>query len=204
MPTFVEAAVRAGHRSRAERAAAAFALWAEAIGRDRPAALAARCRALLEPDDPEPHFRHALRLHRTGDREPERARTALLYGEYLSRERRRKDARVHLREAAETFRRHRARLWLDRARSELRASGEDWGTAEDRAPGRGGVTETLTARQHEIVALVAAGATNKEVAARLCLSPRTVDYHLRRIFAQLGLTSRADLIRRFTAGPKPC
>ncbi|QKV91417.1 AAA family ATPase [Streptomyces sp. NA02950] len=200
VPTYVEAAVRAGHRSRAQRAAANFTRWAEAVGRGWPTALAARCRALLEADDAERHFRHALSLHRTGEREVERARTALLYGEYLGRERRRMDARGQLREAAEIFRRHRARLWLDRARAELRAMGEDWCAEEEHDPGPGGAAGALTSRQRQIAGLVATGATNKEVAARLCLSPRTVDYHLRRIFERLGLTSRADLIRRFTAG----
>ncbi|MET8677137.1 AAA family ATPase [Streptomyces sp. NPDC004647] len=203
VPTYVEAAVRAGERPRAERAAANFNRWAEAIGRGWPAALAARCRALLEADDAETHFRHALRLHRTADRELERARTALLYGEYLNRERRRGDARVQLREAAEVFRRHRARLWLDRTRAELRAGGDDWrdpDTAESDIPDLGIAARTLTSRQRQIVWLVATGATNKEVAARLYLSPRTIDYHLRRIFERLSMTSRADLIRRFTTG----
>ncbi|MGP3998818.1 AAA family ATPase [Streptomyces sp. 8N706] len=198
VPTYVEAAVRAGEGPRAERAAAHFTRWAEAIGRGWPVALAARCRALLEADDAEAHFRQALRLHPTADRELERARTALLYGEYLNRERRRADARVQLREAAEVFRRHRAPLWLDRARAELRAGGDDRGAAYGDVPALSDIAQTLTARQHQIVSLVAAGATNKQVAARLCLSPRTIDYHLRRIFARLGMTSRADLIRWFT------
>jgi DNA-binding CsgD family transcriptional regulator len=198
VPSYVEAAVRAGERSRAERAAAAFAAWAEAIGGGWPAALAARCRALLETGDAEEHFRRALRLHPVGDRELELARTALLYGEYLNRERRRADARAQLREAADIFRRHGARLWLDRTRAELRATGDD--PAQHEAPGHEAPSAALTSRQHEIVRLVAQGATNKEVAARLCLSPRTVDYHLRRVFERLGITSRADLIRRFAAG----
>ncbi|MGP3948964.1 AAA family ATPase [Streptomyces sp. 7N604] len=200
VPTYVEAAVRAGHRSRAERAAATFTRWAEATGREWPAALAARCRALLQADDAETHFRHALRLHRSGDRELERARTALLYGEYLNRERRRGDARVQLREAAEVFRRYRARLWLDRTRAELRAGGDDGRATGPDGPEPVGAARSLTSRQRQIVRLVAGGATNKEVAARLCLSPRTIDYHLRRIFERLGMTSRADLIRLFASG----
>ncbi|MBT2369135.1 AAA family ATPase [Streptomyces sp. ISL-10] len=202
-PTYVEAAVRAGHRPRAERAAASFIRWAEAIGRGWPAALAARCRALLEADHAEEHFRLALHLHPPGDRELERARTALLYGEHLNRERRRADARAHLREAAEVFRRHRARLWLDRTRAELRAAGDDGPTEDTDSAGPSSATGMLTSRQHQIILLVAKGATNKEVAARLCLSPRTVDYHLRRIFERLGVTSRADLIRRFATKPAP-
>ncbi|MFF3326761.1 AAA family ATPase [Streptomyces sp. NPDC002889] len=200
VPSYVEAAVRAGDRPRAERAAATFAPWAQAIGRGWPAALAARCRALLETGDTEEHFRRALRLHPSGDRELELARTCLLYGEYLNRERRRADARAQLREAADVFRRHGARLWLDRTRAELRATGDDWDPAEDEAPALEVRPDTLTPRQQQIARLVAEGATNKEVAARLCLSPRTVDYHLRRIFERLGITSRADLIRRRAAG----
>ncbi|MBC2901609.1 helix-turn-helix transcriptional regulator [Streptomyces cupreus] len=199
VPSYVEAAVRAGDRPRAERAAAAFAPWAEAVGRGWPTALAARCRALLETGDTEQHFRSALLLHPIGDRELELARTCLLYGEYLNRERRRADARAQLREAADIFRRHGARLWLDRTGAELRATGDDWDPTENEAPAVEGRTGTLTSRQRQIVRLVAQGATNKEVAARLYLSPRTVDYHLRRIFERLGITSRSDLIRRCAA-----
>ncbi|MGW1958063.1 AAA family ATPase [Streptomyces sp. NPDC001920] len=196
VPSYVEAAVRAGERQRAERAVAAFVPWAEAIGRGWPTALATRCRALLATGDAEHHFRRALRLHPIGERELELARTSLLYGEYLNRERRRADARAQLREAADVFRRHRARLWLDRARAELRATGDEWDPAQNEAPAPEAGPPILTPRQQQIVRLVAQGATNKEVAARLCLSPRTVDYHLRRVFERLGITSRADLIRR--------
>ncbi|WP_113700904.1 AAA family ATPase [Nonomuraea lactucae] len=199
VPAYVEAAVRTGERARAERAAASFIRWAEAVGRGWPVALAARCRALLGAADAERHFREALRLHPSADREFERARTALLYGEFLNRERRRGDARVPLREAAEIFRRHRASLWLDRTRAELRASGDDGSATDPAAPAPGEAATALTSRQSQIAELVAAGATNKQVATSLSLSPRTVDYHLRRIFQRLGITSRADLIRRLTA-----
>lgn len=149
----------------------------------------------------ESSVRRALRLHAPGDRELELARTALLYGEYLRRERRRAESRVQLREAAEIFGRHRARLWLDRVRAELRAGGDNASAeATDGAhAARPAGTAGLTDRQREIVQLVATGATNKDVAARLCLSPRTVDYHLRRVFQQLRITSRAELIRWFGA-----
>ncbi|MFI0352257.1 AAA family ATPase [Actinomadura sp. 9N407] len=201
VPAYVEAAVRAGEGHRAESAAMAFTRWAEAIGGSWPAAQAARCRALLRIGDSEKNYQEALRLHRTGERELERARTELLYGEHLSRERRRGEARVHLREAADIFQRHRASLWLERARAELRAGGDDWNATGRDGPGHAielaGTASVLTARQRQIVELVAAGATNKEVAARLSLSPRTVDYHLRRVFERLGITSRGDLIRRF-------
>ncbi|MFE9773599.1 LuxR C-terminal-related transcriptional regulator [Streptomyces sp. NPDC005931] len=200
VPSYVEAAVRAGDLPRAERAVARFAPWAEAIGRGWPTALAARCRALLGTGDTEGHFRHALRLHPIGDRELELARTCLLYGEYLNRERRRADARAQLREAADIFRRHGARLWLDRTRAELRATGDDGEPTESPAAVRGSWSTVLTSRQQQIVRLVAQGATNKEIAAQLYLSPRTVDYHLRRVFERLGITSRADLIRRCTVG----
>ncbi|MBA8956353.1 AAA family ATPase [Actinomadura namibiensis] len=193
VPTYVEAAVRAGRRERAERAAAAFDRWAGQIGRGWPAALAARCRALLDTGDPDRHYREALRLHRSGGRELERARTALLYGEHLNRERRRGEARVQLRDAAEVFRRHRAGPWLERARAELRAGG-------DGGPDPAATDAVLTSRQRQIARLVAEGATNKEVAARLSLSPRTVDHHLRHVFERLGITSRTDLVRRFATG----
>lgn len=120
----------------------------------------------------------------------ERARTELLFGEYLCRARRRSDARPHPRAALETFDRLGAPVWADRAREELRASGE---TARRREPG---AMATLTPQERRIVAAVSEGATNREVAAQLLLSPRTVDYHLRKVFQKLGISSRTELIGR--------
>jgi DNA-binding NarL/FixJ family response regulator len=190
LPDLAEAAVRAGRPEVAEAAATRFAGYA---ADDAPAwqrALAARCRALITrpAEAREQLLSEALALH---DRERpfSRARTLLLLGEHLRRERRRVEARAHLRVATETFERLGAAPWEARARAELRATGE-------RVRKREPTTLTqLTPQQLHIVRLVAEGATNKEVAAQLFLSPRTVDHHLRNVFAKLGISSRAELIR---------
>jgi DNA-binding CsgD family transcriptional regulator len=116
-----------------------------------------------------------------------RARTELLYGEWLRRQRRRIDARRHLRSALERFGALGTAPWETRARAELRASGE---TARRRDPS---TRDQLTPQELQIARLVATGKTNPEVAAQLFLSPRTIDYHLRKVFAKLEIASRAEL-----------
>jgi DNA-binding CsgD family transcriptional regulator len=115
------------------------------------------------------------------------ARTELVYGEWLRRRRRRIDARRHLRSALECFARLGMAPWEARARSELRASGE---TARRRDPS---TLDQLTPQELQIARLVAGGRSNPEVAAQLFLSPRTIDYHLRKVFSKLDIASRADL-----------
>jgi DNA-binding CsgD family transcriptional regulator len=137
----------------------------------------------------EEHFTTALALHREVDRPFDLARTQLLYGEYLRRTRRRADARGQLRAAADAFERLGARPWAERAHRELRATGE---VARKRDPSTLG---DLTPQELQIARFVADGATNKEVAAQLFLSKRTIDYHLRKIFTKLDITSRSDLVR---------
>jgi DNA-binding NarL/FixJ family response regulator len=119
----------------------------------------------------------------------ERARTELLYGEWLRRERRRQEARVHLRAALDLFRGLGMRLFAERAEAELRASGE---TARKRDPS---TLDDLTPQELQIAGLVAEGQTNKEIGAQLFISPRTVDYHLRKVFSKLGISSRTQLVR---------
>ena len=119
----------------------------------------------------------------------QRARTELLYGEWLRRERRRTDARGHLRTALEMFRTMSAAPWAERAEAELQATGE---TARKRDVS---AAEQLTPQELQIAGLVTEGLTNKEIAAQLFLSPRTVDYHLRKVFTKLGIASRTELIR---------
>jgi DNA-binding CsgD family transcriptional regulator len=149
----------------------------------------ARCEALLETRPPAEAFEQALEL---ADALPpfERARTELLFGEWLRRERQRKQARPHLRTAAEAFRRLGADPWTARAESELRATGE---TVRRRDPS---TLAELTPQELQIAGLVAEGLTNREIAAQLFLSPRTIDYHLRKVFNKLGITARSELIRR--------
>ena len=110
-------------------------------------------------------------------------------GEHLRRHRHRSDAREHLRAALEGFERLDAASWADRARAELRASGE---TARKRDPSR---LSQLTPQELQIARFVAEGLSNKEVAAQLFLSPRTIDAHLRNVFAKLGISSRTQLAR---------
>jgi len=151
-------------------------------------ALLARCEALVGARDPDEAFGEAIAA--AAALPPlQRARTELLYGEWLRRERRRGDARGHLRTALEVFRTLGAVPWAERAEAELRATGETVRKRDVSA------VEQLTPQELQIAGLVTGGLTNKEIAAQLFLSPRTVDYHLRKVFTKLGITSRAELIR---------
>jgi DNA-binding CsgD family transcriptional regulator len=187
-PDLIEAAVRA---SRPEEAAAALPRFEAWAGHSAPSAQPrlAVCRALLaEGEEATRHFEDALRLGEQA-RPFDFARTRLLYGEHLRRLRRRTDARVHLRAALEAFERFRAEPWAERARTELRASGE---TARRRDPM---TVDQLTPQELQIARFVAQGLANKEVASQLFLSPRTIDSHLRNVFAKLGIKSRTQLAR---------
>jgi DNA-binding CsgD family transcriptional regulator len=190
MPDLVEAYVRTGERERAGSALAGLEGFAEPEGPGWARALAARCQALLaRGEDAEREFERALGLHAEADRAFDRARTALLYGEFLRRERRRIDARAQLRAALEVFEQLGAAAWAHRARVELRASGE---SARRRDPS---TIDDLTPQELQIARFVAEGLSNKEVAAQLFLSPRTIEYHLRHVFRKLGITSRTQLAR---------
>jgi DNA-binding CsgD family transcriptional regulator len=194
-PDLVEAALRADRIERAQTALAVFERWATAAALPWALAVLARCRGLLSAGRTAvAHFEEAVALHGEGERPFDQARTRLLFGELLRRERRRIDARPHLRSALDTFERLGAAPWAERAATELRASGE---TARRREPGSAG---ELTPQELQIARLVAEGSTNKEVAAQLFLSPRTVDYHLRKVFMKLGISSRAELHRLELAG----
>ncbi|MET8309672.1 AAA family ATPase [Micromonospora sp. NPDC005173] len=187
LPDLVEAAVRAGRPERAAEPERLLDEWAETTGRPALAALAHRCRALTASDgEAEQHFGSAVRLHRGGSA-VDQARTGLLYGEWLRRARRKLEARGHLRDALDTFTALGAEPWAHRARAELRASGD---AAE---PSLGGPLSRLSPQEREVVRLAATGATNREIAAQLFLSPRTVGHHLYRAFPKLGVTSRTDL-----------
>jgi DNA-binding CsgD family transcriptional regulator len=191
LPDLVEAAVRAGRLDVAESGAMRLAKYADEGGPDWAKELASRGRALIShsPETKEKLLSEALIAHARDQRAFSKARTLLLLGEHLRRERRRAEARPHLRSAVETFQRLGATPWEKRARAELRATGE---RARRREPS---TLTDLTPQQIQIARLVAEGATNKEVATQLFLSPRTVDYHLRNVFMKLGITSRGDLIR---------
>ncbi|HEX9359169.1 MAG TPA: helix-turn-helix transcriptional regulator, partial [Streptosporangiaceae bacterium] len=190
-PVHVEAAVRAGRTDLAARPLAQFTAWAGAIGQRWATAVAARCAALTADDaDAEPLWREAIAAHEGDGRPFEQARTRLLYGEWLRRNRRRAGAREHLLAAAAAFARMGARPWQERAEAELRATGAGAPavTADD-------PLARLTPQELQVVRLAAAGASNKQIGAQLFLSPRTVGFHLYRAFPKLGVTTREDLAR---------
>jgi DNA-binding CsgD family transcriptional regulator len=186
----VEAAVRAGHGEVARSRFAEFQRWTSETAAAWALPLVERCRAQLATDaDAERHFLDALLLHEASGAAFDRARTQLLFGEFLRRARRRAEARTHLRAALETFAGVRAALWEERARNELRATGE---VVRHRDPE---AIWQLTPQELQITRLVAKGASNRDVAAELFLSPRTVEYHLRKVFTKLGISSRSELVR---------
>ncbi|MET8474636.1 helix-turn-helix transcriptional regulator [Streptomyces sp. NPDC004856] len=193
VPCLVEAAVLAGEPAGAQAAVGEFTVWVER-GHDplAPAQLA-RCQALLASSDPaaaECSFEEALARHERAGGDFERARTAALYGKWLRRARRPARARAVLRDALVAFERCGATVWAAQTAAELRATGEQ--SPETEATGD---LVGLTPQQLRIARHVARGDTNREVARRLSVSPRTVDHHLRNVFAHLGIRSRVELAR---------
>lgn len=184
----VEAAAHAGQPERAQAYAdQAIELRVGDIS-PRLAALATAAQAITTPGQ------DAARLYEQALAHPglsgfpfERNRIRLYYGMWLRRQRRNAEAREHLRKATETFRSLSARPWEQRAAAELRASGATVKRAT------AGHAITLTAQERTIAELAAAGRSNKQIAAQLYLSPRTVGAHLYRIFPKLGITNRAAL-----------
>ncbi|MFD4393825.1 AAA family ATPase [Kitasatospora sp. NPDC058478] len=190
VPDLVEAAVRFGTPERSAEPYERFARWSAAADRPWTEALRLRCQALLGPDElAEPAYRAALDLHEGTHRPFEQARTALLYGEWLRRSRRRTDARPHLRAALETFERLAAHPWAARARTELTATGTPAPTTSP----TGTPDSPLTPQELQITRLAAQGLTNREIAAQLFLSPRTIAHHLYKAYPKLHITSRTDL-----------
>jgi DNA-binding CsgD family transcriptional regulator len=186
----VEVAVHTGQLASAQRAFDTLQQWAEQTGAQWSLALVARCRALLDAGGTTDHFAESLRLHAAAGRPFDAARTALLYGERLRRSRKRTEARKHLRSALDTFERLGAEPWAEQARLELLATGETARKRDDPA-----AITALTPQEAQIARLVGDGATNRAVAAQLFLSPRTVDYHLHKVFTKLGISSRRELMR---------
>jgi DNA-binding CsgD family transcriptional regulator len=193
LPDLVEATARVGRTADAQRAADRYARWAEHTGQRWARAIALRCRALVMPGDGAAElFTEAADLHRTDGAHPfERARTDLLHGEWMRRARHRSEARGPLRAAADTFAELGARPWAERARAELRATGE---SRTSTGPGPDLLAE-LTPQELQVVRLAATGMSNRDIAAQLFLSPRTVGYHLYKAFPKLGVASRAQLVR---------
>jgi DNA-binding CsgD family transcriptional regulator len=187
-PDLIETYVRVGRQDDAELALEKFDQLARKTERRSALAATARCRGLLAAEDGfEAEFAKALDLHGTAQMPFERARTEMCLGERLRRARRRADARAPLRSALETFERLGAGPWMERARSELAASGE---TARRRDPY---AAEELTPQELQVALLVARGATNREAGASLFLSPKTIEAHLGRVYRKLNVRSRTEL-----------
>ncbi len=198
-PDLIEAYARAGERQAATRELAKLAELAGALDRRWALAAVARLRGLLgRDDDLDKHFGVALELHEQGSGSAfDRARTELLYGERLRRAKRRVEAREHLRSAAELFDGLGAAPWSEQARRELRASGESIPRRDPTAP------EKLTPQKLQVALQVAEGKTNRDVAAALFLSPKTVEFHLTRVYRKLNIHSRAELVRLFSSERAP-
>jgi DNA-binding CsgD family transcriptional regulator len=183
-----EAALRAGRSDLAGAWLADLTAYADGSGTPWARAAVEHGRALLaDGAAAEEHFRRALDLHGSSARRPDRARTELALGSFLRRSRRRVEARTHLRAALDVFDSLGAELWAERARQELRASGETARRRDaDGAP-------ALTPSERQVADLVREGLSNRDIAGRLFVSPRTVDFHLRNVFAKLGVASRGEL-----------
>ncbi len=188
----LEVAVRAGHLDVADGWLIELESFAAAVDTSHARAVVAHGRALLaaerQPTDTaERLFQQSLRYQATAGRPFEQARTQLAYGEFLRRSRRRLDAREQLRNALHTFEDLAAAPWAQRATQELRASGE---TARKR---EASTTRSFTPQEAQVATLVARGLSNRDVAAHLFLSPRTIDFHLRNVFSKAGVSSRGEL-----------
>ena len=188
LPELVEAAARSGQVPLATDALARLSETTRPVGTDSPLGIEARSRALLtQGDGAEDLYREAIdRLGRTRLR-PDFARAHLVYGEWLRRRGRRVDARVQLRAAHDLFELIGMEAFGERARRELVATGE---TVRKRSVE---TLDQLTPQELQIARLAGDGRTNQEIGAELFLSPRTVEWHLRKVFAKLGVVSRKEL-----------
>ena len=189
-PELIEAYTRAGRIPDALQMLAPLERWAAENNDTWILAGCARCRGLLAPDEElDAWFVEAIRRHDQTTTAFERARTQLCYGERLRRAKRIVDAREPLRSALAAFEGLAARPWTERAQTELRASRD---VPRER---RGPAVADLTPQEFQVAQIVAEGATNREAAAALFLSPKTIDFHLRNIYRKLALRSRTDLAR---------
>jgi len=188
LPELVEAAVRSGQRELAAGSLDRLTELTQASGTDWALGLLARSRALLTTGPAaESGYQEAVeRLGRTRVR-LDLARSHLVYGEWLRRAGRRQDARTQLRTAYDLLTTAGADAFAERARHELAATGEAVDERASRA------SDTLTAQEAHIAALAGAGLTNAQIGAQLFLSQHTVEWHLRKVFAKLGITSRRQL-----------
>jgi DNA-binding CsgD family transcriptional regulator len=188
LPELIEAASRCGETARAKQALRQLGEVARVAGTDWALGIEARSAALVsEGMEAEQHYQEAIdRLGRTVAC-MELARAHLLYGEWLRREGRRIEARRQLRMAQEVFGAMGADVFVERANRELLATGE---TARRRTVD---TRFDLTAQEEQIARLAGDGRTNTEIGTELFISPRTVEWHLRKVFPKLGISSRREL-----------
>jgi DNA-binding CsgD family transcriptional regulator len=188
-PDLVEAYVREGRLDDARAVLATLSEQAHRTGGSWARAVTCRGRGMIAPDFAH-HFREALALHVLTPTPFERARTQLTFGGRLRREGRRAEAREHLESALATFDALGARPWSAQAREQIAASGQ---RLRPRARG----TDDLSPRELQVAMAVAEGATNREAAARLFLSEKTVERHLGSVYRKLRVRSRSELAARF-------
>ena len=193
-PDLIEAQIRAGHVTQARQTLVPFERQAQRAGRPWANAAAARCRGLLAGGEGELDraFAEAARWQQHVPSPFEAGRTELCWGESLKRQGRRVEADNRLDQALERFQALGAEPWSERAARELRASGERGHRGPRPRSGE------LTGHELQIALLVAEGLTNKEVAGRLFLSPKTIEFHLARIYRKLNIRSRVQLTRLIT------
>jgi DNA-binding CsgD family transcriptional regulator len=190
LPTIVEAGMRCGDTKAATQALAQIEERAQAVETPYALGLMWRCRALVSDDSQsQAFFDRSIEYFEKSSWATERARTHLLYGEWLRRRKQRVEARRQLRTAHEMFESMGARAYAGRARVELEATGE---RARKRSVE---TTGELTPQEAQVARLARDGLSNPEIAARLFISPHTVHYHLSKVFSKLGISSRNQLPR---------
>ena len=195
LPELVEAAMHMGDAELARDALERLAETTQPVGTEFALGIEARCQALLsDGTGANDLYREAIeRFSRTRLR-PELARAHLLYGEWLRREGRRVDARKQLRTAHHLFDAIGMEAFAERARRELLATGEK---ARKRSAG---MRDELTPQEEQIAGLARDGLSNPEIGAQLFVSARTIEWHLRNVFAKLGITSRRQLRTALSEG----
>ena len=181
----IEAGVRGGEPEEAAAALDRLIERTQAAGTDWALGVEARCRALLSED--ESRYQESIERLARSRAAVELARSRLLYGEWLRRENRRTDAREQLRAAHESFGQMGAGAFAERARRELLATGETARRISD------DTRDALTPQEVQVARMARDGHTNPEIGAQLFISPRTVEYHLRKVFRKLDVNSRKEL-----------
>jgi DNA-binding CsgD family transcriptional regulator len=190
-PDLIEAYVRLERQVDADRVLKTLTRQAGGTGTRLAAAFEARCRGLVVAEGFDEHFLTALDHHDCAPLRFERARTLLAFGSRLHRTKRRSEARERLREALETFNSIGAEPWSVRARAELRSAG-----GGPKVPVEGA---ELSPSERRVAAAAADGLSTREVASKLFLSPKTVEFHLSRIYRKLGIRSRAGIAKALAA-----